>query len=250
MTALYTTLIYQPLYNALIWFYNILPNHDIGLAIIAITILIRLILYPLTQSSLKSQRALQTLQPKIKDLQERFKNDKETLAKEMMLLYKLEKVHPLSSCLPLLLQLPVLFAVYHVFQRGISSEGFNLLYSFVQNPGSINHISFGFLDVTKSAWYLAVAAGVAQFFQTKMMIQTQPPKVVAKAEASKDEAMMAAMNKQMMYMMPIMTIVIAWNLPSGLALYWFLSTLLMFLQQIIIFRSKKPTEIEIIRDTK
>lgn len=247
MIYLYTILIYQPIFNALVWFYNVIPTHDIGLAIIAITILVRAILYPLMAHSLKSQKSMQAIQPKIKEIQLRFKNDKEGQAKEMMKLYKEEKVSPFSSCLPLLIQLPILIAVYHVFQKGINSTGFDLLYPFVSHPGTINHISLGFLDVTKSSPYLAVLAAIAQYWQTKMMLVKKPPQPTGKVlEGAKDEDMMAQVNKQMVYTMPLLTLFISWSLPAGLAMYWLLTTLITGLQQLIILRPKKEKAVEYI----
>src|SRR3989338_4605010 len=102
--SLFHTVLYQPLYNLLIWLYNTLPGADMGFAIIALTILVKLIMWPLNQSSLVSQKALQDLQPKLEELKKQHKDDKEGLGKAMMELYKREKVNPLSSCLPLLIQ--------------------------------------------------------------------------------------------------------------------------------------------------
>jgi len=174
---------------------------------------------------------LQDLQPKLEAIKKQYKDDKEGQAKAMMELYKEEKVNPLSSCLPLLIQLPFLLAVYQVLRSGFDPASLDMLYPFVQNPGPINHISFGALDLSKANIYLAVLTGLAQYVQTKMLMHTKQPKV----EGSKDENMMASMNKQMMYFMPIMTIVIGTSLPSGLILYWLVTTVLTVGQQKILF---------------
>jgi len=237
----YNTFIYQPIFNLLIWLFNVIPGHDIGLAIIALTIIIRLVLYPLTLKSLKSQKALQDIQPKIKKLQEDYKDNKESLAAEMMKLYKEEKVSPFSSCLPVLIQLPFLIAVYQVFRDGLLSEGFDHLYSFVANPGTINPLSLGFLDLSQRSIVLALLSGLAQFWQTRMMMHSQIKVPENKPiNGAKDEKMLSAMNKQMMYIMPLMTVVIGFSLPAGLTLYWFLSTLFMGIQQMIMFKKKSP----------
>lgn len=238
MAEFFNTILTQPLFNLLIFLYDFLPGTDIGLAIIALTILIKLALFPLSQQSIKGQKALQELQPKIEDLKKRYKDDKEKMAQEMMVLYKAEKVNPLSSCLPLLIQLPFLIAVFHVFNQGLQPDSLGMLYSFVPNPGTIDPISFGFIDLSKSNIILAVITGLAQFWQTKMLIHKKQPKV----DGSKDEDMMAAMNKQMMYFMPGITIVIGSSLPAGLVLYWLLTTILTALQQKLIFNKKKKEE--------
>src|SRR3989339_1157759 len=131
MLAFHHTVLYQPLFNALIFFYNIIPGHSMALAITLLTVLIRVALWPLSAFSLKSQKALQDLQPKIDELKKQYKDDKAELAKATMALYKSQKVNPASSCLPLLIQLPLLIAVYQVFRSGLTTTNFSELYSFV-----------------------------------------------------------------------------------------------------------------------
>ena len=247
MVQLFNTVLYQPIFNLLIFFYNIVPGHDIGLAIIALTILVKLILLPLSLQSVKSQKALQDLQPKIEELKNKYKDDKEKLAAETMKLYKEQKVNPLSSCFPLLIQFPFLIAVYQAFRIGLTTNDFHLLYSFVQSPGQINPMAFGFLDLAKPSIALAILSGVAQYFQTQML-STKKPEL--KSPGSKDEGMLASMNKSMLYFMPIMTIVIGLQLPGGLTFYWFLTTVLTGLQQKIMFRKKQATGVEILPPAK
>ncbi|MCX6740637.1 MAG: YidC/Oxa1 family membrane protein insertase [Candidatus Parcubacteria bacterium] len=241
----YNLIFYQPLFNALVWLYNIIPGHDVGLAIVILTIVIRLILFPLYYQSIKSQRSLQEIQPKVDALRKQLKDDQEKLAKELMILYKNEKINPLSSCLPLLIQLPFLIALYQVFIHGLKSQSMELLYPFISNPGTINTFSLGYFDLSKPMWILALLAGAAQFWQSKMLLTRKPPLIKGKEiEGSGDEKMTAIMNKQMIYFFPIMTIIIGINLPAGLTLYWFLTTLLMALQQLWMFSKHKNTEIE------
>jgi YidC/Oxa1 family membrane protein insertase len=236
MGELFNVVLYQPLLNLLVFFYNIIPGHDVGLAIIAMTILLRLILYPLSIKSIKSQKAMKDLQPKLDEIKKKFANQKEKIASETMALYKSEKINPFSSCLPLLIQLPFLIAVYRVFRQGLASGSLDMLYPFIHNPGVLSPLSMGLFDLSKPVIVFALLAGVAQFFQSKMLVSQRPPKVVADKPGAKDEDMSAIMNKQMTYMMPVITVVIGWTLPGGLTLYWFMSTLLMFVQQVIIFK--------------
>jgi YidC/Oxa1 family membrane protein insertase len=237
MKGFFTTILFQPMLNALMWIYNIIPGHDIGLAIIVLTIVIRLILWPFQQSALKSQRALQTVQPKLKALQEQYKDDKAALNKAMMELYAKEKVSPFSSCLPLLVQLPFLIALYQVLRSGLTSANFNLLYPFVHNPGTINSVSFGFLNLADKSIPLAVLAGLAQFFQTKMLPMNRPPAGAGKG--AKDEDQLARVNKQMLYIMPVFTVFIGFSLPAGLTLYWVVTTLMAVFQQWLFLRGSK-----------
>ena len=236
---IYTLIFYQPLFNFLIWLYDVLPGHDIGIAIIVLTIAIRVILFPLFYQSIKSQKALQDIQPKVEALRKQYKDDKEKQAAELMTLYKNEKVNPFSSCLPLLVQFPFLIAVYQVFRQGLHSQNLNMLYPFVHNPQTIQVMSLGFLNLGTPSYVLAVLAGLAQFWQARMMVTKRPPMVKSQeVSGSADEKALAAMNKQMVYFMPIFTVIIGISLPAGLTLYWFVTTLLMALQQVWMFRKK------------
>jgi len=231
---IFTTAFFQPIFNALVFLYNYLPGPDIGLAIVVLTVLIKALLFPLSVKMLKGQKVLQELQPKLKELQQKHKGNREALGRATMELYRQEKVNPLSSCLPLLIQQPFLFAVFRVFREGLKVETLNLLYPFVNNPGSINPISFGLVDLSKPSIVLALLTGAAQFWQTRMLTRTRQPKV----PGSQDEGMMSMMNKQMTYILPVVTVVIGATLPGGLVLYWFIFTMLTIFQQHLVFKKK------------
>lgn len=235
MIAIFHAVFYQPLYNLLLFTYGNFPIRDFGIAVILVTIVVKLILYPFSLKSIKAQRSMLELQPKINQIKERYKNDKQAQAQQLMALYKDHKVNPFSSCLPLLIQLPFLFALYRVFMSGLQNSGVSDLYSFVVNPGTINSVSLGVIDLAKPSYVLAILAGAAQFMQAKY-IQVQQPKPADGGAA--DESMMASVNKQMLYMMPIMTVIIGFQLPGGLALYWLVTTVLTQLQQWITLRKK------------
>jgi len=235
-SQIFNIVFYQPILNLLVFLYNIVPGHDIGLAIIIMTVIIKLILLPLSKQSIKSQKSLQELQPKIDEIKKKYADNKEEQGRAMMQLYKQNKVNPFSSCLPLLIQLPFLWAVFMVFRAGLSGQSLNLVYSFIYRPESINTISLGFINLAKSNVVLAVLAGLAQFWQAKMMATKRPE---VKGSDAKDEDMMAIMNKQMVYMMPALTVFIGLSFPGGLALYWLVTTLLTALQQLYLFKKKE-----------
>ncbi|MEK9181142.1 MAG: YidC/Oxa1 family membrane protein insertase [Patescibacteria group bacterium] len=238
---MYNTLLVQPLINLLVFFYNLFW-HDFGLAVVALTVLIRLLLYPSFKHQLEAQKKLSQLQPQLQVLKEKHKGDREAHAKAQMEFYKTNKVNPFSSCLPLVIQLVILFALYRVFFTGLNGQALQSLYPFITNPGSINHISMGFLDLSKPNLYLALITGVFQFFQSKMMISLQP-KPVAGSKNPEDMAanLSASMSKSMLYIFPVMTVWIGATLPAGLALYWLITTVFSIVQQYIIMRdNKKP----------
>lgn len=238
MANLFTTIFYQPILNLLVFLYNTVSFQDLGVAIILLTIIIKLVFWPLGRQAIKSQKALQDLQPKIEELKKQYK-DKTELSRATMELYKNNKVNPFSSCLPLLIQLPFLFAVYRVFIDGLKND-LSLVYPFIYKPELMNLTAFGFFDLSKRSIVLAVLAGLAQFWQAKMMITKNP---VVKTPGSKDESMTAIMNKQMLYFMPAITIFIGISLPGGLTLYWFVITALTALQQLLTFKkTNKKTD--------
>ncbi len=238
MMELFQTVLYQPIFNGFVALYNLIP--DVGVVILIVTILVKILLYPLTDKSIKAQRSLASLQPKMKELKEKHKDNQQVLAQETMKLYKEHKVNPLGSCLPLLIQLPIFIALYLVMRDGLAGQNFNLLYPFVQTPASINPLSLGLVNLVNPNIILAVLAGVAQFFQAKSMITKRAPKKAG--EGSKDEDLMAMMNKQMLYVMPVLTVIIGFQLPGGLSLYWFISTVLTALQQYWVARKDKEKD--------
>jgi len=230
MIALYNSIIYYPLLNLLVFFYNIIPGHDIGVVIILLTLLIRVALAPSFHKSLKSQSAMNALQPKLTELREKHKDNKEAQAKAMMDLYKEHKINPLSSCLPLLVQLPILIALYQVFSKALSNH-LSGLYSFVANPGTIDPKFLGLMDLSKPSIVLGVIAGLAQFWQSKLMMP--------KSSAGQDTTA-KIMSMQTTYVLPIISVVIAIKLPAGLPLYWIVTTLFAVAQQYYIMRKQQP----------
>ena len=234
--ALFNAIIYQPILNLLIWLYNVIPGNDLGLAIIALTFIVKLILYPFAKAQIQQQRSLQELQPKMDEIRKRLKDDKEAQAKELMELYRLEKVNPAASCLPLVIQLPIFIGLLSALRATLAAKSLTMLYPFVANPGIVNMMFLGFVNLAKPNYVLAVIAGAVQFVQSWQMLRrpgaiTPPPAEVAGTKVAEDESMAAMMNKQMMYTMPIVTVVIGCTLPGGLALYWIVMSLLTVLQQ-------------------
>jgi YidC/Oxa1 family membrane protein insertase len=239
---IFNELIYKPLYNLLIFIYNVVPLHDFGVAIILVTILIKFLLVPLSRKQIEAQKKMQELQPKIKAVQEKHKQDKEKQSRALMELYKENKANPFSGCLPMIVQLVFLIAIYRVLfnisQAGLIVETAGL-YSFVANPGQIKHLFLGIIDLSSTVNFsqltlsnlphiiLVVLAAAAQYFQTKMLMAKQPA-----APAKRGEMDFAqTMSKQMLYLGPVLTLFIGIKFPAGLALYWLVSTAFMIAQQ-------------------
>jgi len=226
-------ILYQPLFNALVLLYNYIPGHDFGVAIIFLTVIIRVILYPVSVKAVNSQRSLQKLQPQILEIQKKHKDDKEKQAKETLDLYKKEKINPFSGLLLALIQLPILIALYKVFWEGLNPKELVTLYSFVVNPGQINALFVHLVDLSKPNLIFAILAGLTQYFQTKMLTPKSTPKP---AGQDKKPDFSQAMQKQMLYFFPVFTIIILLGLPSALGLYWTVSGLFSIIQQYFIFK--------------
>jgi len=246
MITIFHELIYQPIYNILIFIYDIFPGGDFGVAIIIVTVLLKSAMIPLSKKQIESQKRMQEIQPELKKIQEKYKNDKERQTKEVMNFYKNNKVNPFSGCLPIIVQIIFLIAIYRVIIN-ISDAGLVVnnsdLYSFVRNPGEINKTFIGIVDLLKPSIPIAVLAAAAQFWQTKMMITNKKNKdslLVEKKDKEKSEPDFAEiMNKQMMILGPMLTLFIGVKFAAGLTIYWLFSTLFSVFQQIYIFRKEK-----------
>jgi YidC/Oxa1 family membrane protein insertase len=230
----FNTVLYQPLFNLLVLFYQYLPGRDFGVAVIALTVLVRIIFYPLNLKAIRSQKLLQELQPKIQEIQNKFKKDKEKLSKATIELYQKSKVNPLSGCLPILIQFPILVALFWVFQKGLRAEEMVNLYSFVPDPGQIIPTFLGILNLAQPSPVLALLCGIAQFVQTKMVTPTTQSQK-GKVDFS------TMMQKQMLYFFPVFTVLILWPLPSAIALYWLATSLFSIFQQYLIFKPQVKT---------
>ena len=239
LTHFFYIILYQPLFNFLVLLYNYIPGHDFGIAIIFLTLIIRIILFPVSVKAVHSQRSLQKLQPKIQELQKKYKNDKEKQAKETLNLYKTEKINPFSGLLLALIQLPILIALYRVFWNGLKSKELGVLYGFVLNPEQINPLFLHVIDLSKPSMVFAILAGLTQYFQTKMLIPQNKPA----GEQNKEADFAQIMQKQMLYFFPVFTVIILISLPSALGLYWTVSGLFTVAQQYLIFKrtDKKET---------
>ena len=177
---------------------------------------------------------MQKIQPMMNEIKKKHKDDKAAQQKAIMEFYKENKINPLSACFPLLIQLPIFFALFTVFRTSLSDGGVvGQLYGFVADPGAISNLFLGLVDLSKPNLVLALLTGAFQFVQSKMMM--------ARSQASGNKTT-DMMGKQMLYMFPIISVVISMSLPSGLALYWIVTTLFSIGQQYYIMRSTSEAE--------
>ena len=223
--ALFNEILYRPLLNLAVAIYNILPGHDFGVAVIVLTILVRLVLMPLSIKALLSQRKLTQLGADVNLLKEKHKDDKSRQSEEIMKLYKDKGVNPIGGCLPLLIQFPLIIALYKVFGDGIKPEALSSLYSFVARPEVIKATFLGIIDLAHRNIPLTLLAGGLQFIQA----WKQKKNTVPQTEGAGKEV--AALTNQMLYFFPLFIIIIGWKLPAGLILYWVTSTAYSIFEQ-------------------
>jgi len=254
---MWQTFFYQPLVNALIFFYNLMGG-NLGWAIIGLTVTIRLILTPLTLPSLKSAQKLKKLQPELNKLKEKFGHDKQAWAKKQLEFYQQNGVNPAAGCLPQIAQIVILIALFQAFSQVLTADGNiveklnqvlypplqfgretvinnRFLYLNLTQPDlfSIPPINlFGFI-IDKFPGIFLIASAVAQFVSSKLMMPAVN-KVKNLAEKTKESTddMAAGMQQQMLYLMPVMTLFIGFKFASGLVLYWLTFSLVMLIQQL------------------
>lgn len=221
----------QPLTNALIFFYNTLAFNDLGVAIILLTMMIRLVLFPFFHKSARQQTIMQHLQPKLKAIQQEHKADRAKQTEAMMALYREHKVNPFSGILFLLIQIPVLITLYYIFLKSLSAEAFApALYSFVHLPESFSTTSLGLINLSSRSILMVVLAAAAQFAQGKLAMPKRPD---TKAPLSMQEQI----TRNMIYVGPLLTIFIFYNFPAAVSLYWLASSSFSIVQQIVINKS-------------
>jgi len=238
---MWQTLLYHPILNLLVFFYQVLFQ-NLGLAILALTVTLRAALIPLTLPALKVARKQRDLAPELKELQKKYGNNREKLARAQMKLYRREGINPAMGCLPQILQIVILVALYNAFIQLLSSDSQAVLrinellyFNFLKlDPARPINTRFGPWDLSQPDQFLVlpVLAGVFQFLLSKMM---QPGALEAvehaKKTADKSDDLVYTMQKEMLYLMPLMTVFVGWKLPSGLVLYWLATSAFSLVQQ-------------------
>src|SRR3989344_1893823 len=233
LASLYTAVFYQPIFNVLILLYNVIQGKDLGGSIILLTALFRFVMLPLSMKAAITQKNSAELQPRVKEIQEKFKTNKDQQARELLSLYQKEKVNPFAGILPLLIQIPILLPLFQVFGKGLQAEQISNLYWFVQNPVHLNPMFLGFLDLQARSLWIGVVAAVFQFIQSKQMM----PKPSLTAPRKNDFA--SSMQNSMVYFSPLLTLAILPQLPAAVGLYWITTSAFSIWQQWYINRKSE-----------
>ena len=220
----------------LIWILNTLYNitRNYGIAIILLAILVSIILYPLTLKSFKSMKQMQIVQPKMEKLRKEYKDNPQKLNKEIMELYKKHKVNPFGGCLPMLLQMPIFIALYQAFIRAIELRDARFLWiKDLSQPDRAFFIPSGTGNSGIPVNILPILMAITMYFQQKVSMAAS----IHPVTDGKKEDVLQQQQKMMTIMMPILFGFIFYNMPSGLVLYWFVNTLIMFYQQTRVMKS-------------
>ncbi len=235
---LFRAIITKPFLNLLILVASILPDHNLGIGIIILTLLVKLLLFIPTQQALEGQKKMQLLQPKLEAVKKQYKDNPTKMQEETMRLWKEHKVNPLQSCLPILIQFPVLIGLFYVIRDNVNlSMSRDLIYPVYQHLSWTFGTNFLGLDLTKpNVWIFPPLLVVLQFFQMKlsfMIADKKKEKQIVKAEAATG---METQQKVMLYVLPFMIGFFALKFPTAVALYWGISTLFAIGQQVIVNR--------------
>ena len=222
ISNLWNTLLYEPMLNLLAAISAVMPGADVGIAIIILTIIVKIVIFPLTQKSIHSQNKVKMLDPELRKIKIKYKT-KEEQARKTMDLYKANKVNPFSGILLALVQIPIIFALYKVAGNEIDFSR-DSMYSFISVPEHVNTSFLGIIDIKEKSAVLAFLAGVSQYFFGMLSI---PKSSLVEGEDpnSFKNSFARSMNIQFRYILPVVIIFIAYTLPSALALYWITSNI-------------------------
>ena len=226
--------IFAPLYNGLVFLVDILPTHDVGIAVIILTIIVRFILFPLSKKAVEAQMAMKKIAPEIEVLKVKHKDNREAQSKAIFALYKERGIQPFAGLAIVLLQLPILIGLYWVFANGgLPVVDTTALYSFVHPPVAVNMEFLGIINMSSRSIFLAVLSAITQFIYTRLSMGPAATKDPSPVESSLSNDMAKSFDMQARYVLPIMIGVIAFSISAAAPLYWTTSNLFMIAQELL-----------------
>lgn len=242
MITAFNTFFYEPLYNGLVFLISVIPGGDVGLAVIVLTIAVKFLLLPLSHKSVISQAKLRAIEPEAKTIKERHADNKQEQARQIMDLYRRHGINPFSGCLLIFIQLPIIFALYWVFFKGLPVLDPAPLYSFIPLPEHLNMKFLGIFDMAAKSFILALFAGLSQYYQMKLAMPPLPvseQKKGAGGQPSFKEEFAKNMNVQMRYVLPGVVFFVAYTISSAVALYWLVSNVFSVIHELLVRRSAR-----------
>ncbi len=235
MSSLYHTFFFDPLYNALLLLFKVMPWADAGIIIILLTFVVRLILFPLSRKAVVTQVKMAEIAPDLEAIKERHKNNSEEQARLTLALYREKGVNPFSGIFVIIIQIPLIIALYQIFLH-FSEVRTDLLYSFVSVPEHINTVFLGLVDLSKKSLAIAVLAALSSFFQLKIAGKSQ---ATPKGDSFGDN-LTRNMQSQMKYLFPFLVLFIAYRISGVIALYWLTTNLFSIAQELYVRKNLKP----------
>lgn len=242
ISSIYNTIVYQPLYNGLVLLMDTIPWADAGVVVIIFTIIIKLFLFPLSKKAVKTQIQMKAVEPELAILKEKYKNDRQELARKQMDLYKEKGIRPFVGFFLILIQLPIIFALYRMFlHSGLPQINIDLLYSFVHIPDFVSMIFLNFIDISQKSLGLALFVGATTFLQSKIMMPNKPKASAPGDKISIKDEFAKNMHLQMRYLLPVVLTIVAFSLPAVISLYWVTSNLFTIGQELFLKRARNTT---------
>lgn len=243
ISSVFHEVIFNPLYNGLVFLVGIVPTHDIGIAIIGLTIIARFILFPLSKRAVEAQLAMKKIAPEVEELKAKHKDNREQQSRAIFALYKERGIHPFAGFALVLLQFPILIGLYWVFAHGgLPTVNTDILYSFVQAPAAVNMEFLGRIDMASSSLLLAVLAAVTQFIYTRLSMGPASLKDPSPVESSLSGDLARSFDIQARYILPLMIGGIAFSIVSAAPLYWTTSNIFMIIQEYLSGKRFNPAK--------
>lgn len=228
--------IYEPLYNGLAYLVDVVPAHDVGIAVIILTIVVKIVLFPLSRQAIRTQSAMRGIAPEVEAIKEKYKDKQEEQARAIFALYKERGIRPFSSFFLILIQFPILFGLYWVFWHGgLPDMDPALLYSFVPLPDVVNMEFLGLVDMGERSLFLALLTGVTQYIYTRLSMGPRMPKPKEKNPSFSSD-MARSFDLQARYVLPLIFAGISYTLSAALPLYWTTSNVFMIAQELLMGR--------------
>ncbi len=233
---MFTTILVQPIYNLFVFLLGLMPHGDAGLAIVALTLIMRAVLYPVFTASIRTQMGMQAMQPELDQAEEKHKNDKETLTRVRMELLKKHKVNPFAGFGALIIQLVVLIALYFaLFREGFPVINTELLYGFVHAPAAVSTNFFGLIDLLASHHIiLSLIVAATQYLAILLTLRRTPSPTNPDKEAAHK-----LQSGLMLYFMPALMAVVSYTFPAAVGLYFVTSNLVSLGQELILKHQAK-----------
>jgi|SRR3989344_105026 len=239
ISSLFNVLFHQPLYNGFIFLTSIAPFHDVGVAVVILTLIVRTLLLPVTHKTVRAQKKMRELEPEIKRIKQETEKDKQAQAKRVMELYQAHGVNPFSGCLVFIIQTPFILSLFWLFNQNFA-DGFGAenLYSFVSLPENIQTAFLGLLDVSEKSLFMALLVGASQYFQIALAMPPAAKKEEAVAPLSFKEEFARSFQTQARYVFPVMVFFLSYTVfPAAVALYWVTSNLFSIGHELFVRRA-------------